>query len=501
MSVPAMQMHSTTTLAGLLQGIADAPEIEVHGIASDSRRLGPGFLFLACQGIGSHGLDYLQQALDAGVCAVAWDSSTANEPNDIGVPTIAIENLSEKLGEIANRFYGYPSKSLKTVGVTGTNGKTTVAWLLAQCLQQLDQRCAYLGTLGYGIDELQSGAGMTTPAAIEMHGTLSGFVEQGATHAAIEVSSHALSQKRIDGVAFDAVLFTNLTRDHLDYHGDMRSYFEAKARLFLDYEAEARIVNLDSDFGIKLAARCGQNVVTVSTNFDRVANGRPYLFVRSVVASAKGSDVSFISSWGDGRFVLPMPGDFNVANAAIVLAYLLNKGIDFQQACEVFSLLEAPPGRMQRVASAGSAIYVDYAHTPDAIESALRALRPHCRGKLWCVFGCGGDRDSGKRPLMGRLAERLADHVVVTSDNPRNEDPQKIIDEIVAGFNQADHAIVIEDRAAAIAWAIANAGATDAVLVAGKGHENYQEIAGQRVSFSDLAIAAAAASAREVPHD
>ncbi len=501
MSVPAMQIQSSTNLAELLCGIADAPAITVHGIASDTRRLGPGFLFLACKGIGSHGLDYLQQARHAGVCAVAWDSSTASEPDDIGVPMIAIECLSEKLGEIANRFYGHPSKFLKTVGVTGTNGKTTVAWLLAQCLQQLDQRCAYLGTLGCGIDELQGGAGMTTPAAIEMHGQLASFIEQGATHAAVEVSSHALTQRRIDGVAFEAVLFTNLTRDHLDYHGDMRIYFEAKARLFLDYETDARIVNLDSEFGTELAARCGQDVITVSTNFDRVANGRPYLFVRSVVANATGSDISFTSCWGDGRFALPMPGDFNVANAAIVLAYLLNKGVDFQQACDVFELLDAPPGRMQRVPSSGASIYIDYAHTPDAIESALRALRPHCRGKLWCVFGCGGNRDNGKRPLMGELAERLADRVVVTSDNPRNEDAQSIIDEVVAGLSQADRAIVIEERAAAIAWAIASAGATDAVLIAGKGHEDYQEIAGERVPFSDFAIAAAAASARGVAHD
>ena len=356
----------------------------------------------------------------------------------------------------------------------------------------LSKRCAYLGTLGHGVDELQCDADMTTPATIEMHERLAGFLAQGASHAAIEVSSHALSQHRIDGVCFDAVLFTNLTRDHLDYHGDMRSYFEAKARLFLDYEVNARIVNLDSEFGTELAARCGQEVITVSTNFDRVANGRPYLFVRSVVATATGSDIAFISSWGDGKFRLLMPGNFNVANAAIVLAYLLQKGFDLQQACDVFELVSAPPGRMQSVPSAGPAIYIDYAHTPDAIESALRALRPHCRGKLWCVFGCGGDRDRGKRPLMGRLAERLADKIVVTSDNPRNESPAAIIDEVVAGLSRADNAIVIEERAAAIAWAIANASPADTILVAGKGHENYQEIGGRRLPFSDFAVASAA---------
>jgi len=497
MSVPAMQMNPSPLLSELLHGFADAPDLPVSGIASDSRQLKSGFLFLACDGISSHGLDYLDEARSAGVCAVAWDASTAKEPADIGVPVIAIENLAAHLGEIANRFYGNPSSHLKTVGVTGTNGKTTVAWLIAQCLHQLDVRCAYVGTLGFGIDELQGVEGMTTPAAVELHGHLAEFNEQGATHAAIEVSSHALSQGRVDGVQFDAVLFTNLTRDHLDYHGDMQSYFESKTKLFLEHTANRKIINLDSEFGTELAARCGQDVVTVSTHFDRVANGRPYVFVRSVVANESGSDVTITSSWGDGKFTLPLPGDFNVANAVIVLAYLLTTGIQLEQACDVLQLVDAPPGRMQQVSTAGSTIYIDYAHTPDAIESALRALRPHCRGKLYCVFGCGGDRDTGKRPLMGKLAERLADRVVITTDNPRHEDPQQIIDGILAGFSSADDATVIEERAAAIAWTIANAGPTDVVLIAGKGHEDYQEVGSERHAFSDHALAVAAARMKE----
>jgi len=497
MSVPAIQMSLSPTLSELLHGLADAPELPISGIASDSRQLKNGFLFLACEGVSSHGLDYLSEARNAGVCAVAWDASTASAPADIGVPMIAVENLAAHLGEISKRFYGDPYSKLKTVGVTGTNGKTTVAWLIAQCLHQLDARCAYLGTLGYGIDELQGAEGMTTPAAVDLHGHLADFVEQGATHAAIEVSSHALSQRRVDGVQFDAVLFTNLTRDHLDYHGDMQSYFESKALLFLEHVANCKIINLDSEFGTKLAARCGQDVVTVSTHFDRVANGRPYVFVRSVVPNENGSDVTITSSWGDGKFTLSLPGDFNVANAAIVLAYLLTTGTSIEQACDVLQLVDAPPGRMQRISTTGSALYVDYAHTPNAIESALRALRPHCNGKLWCVFGCGGDRDTGKRPLMGKLAERLADRVVITTDNPRHEDPQQIIDEILTGFSRADDATVIEDRAAAIAWTIANAGPTDVVLIAGKGHEDYQETGSERHAFSDYALAVAAAKIKE----
>ncbi len=497
MSVPAIQMQTNPTLAELLDGFADAPDTPVTGISSDSRKLNSGFLFLACAGVSSHGLDFLRQARDAGVSAVAWDSSTSAAPDDIGVLTIAVENLATHLGEVANRFYGDPSSSVKTIGVTGTNGKTTVAWMLAKCLNLLDQPCGYVGTVGVGVDDLLIAEGMTTPAAVELHGHLADFVDAGASHAAIEVSSHALSQRRVDGVQFDAALFTNLTRDHLDYHGDMLSYFESKARLFLEHPVEKRIINLDSEFGTELAARCGQNVITVSTKFDRVANGRPFVFVRSVVANEQGSEITITSSWGDGKFTLPLPGDFNVANAAIVLAYLLTSGIALQQACDVLQLIDAPPGRMQRVPTTGSSIYVDYAHTPNAIESALRALRPHCRGKLWCVFGCGGDRDAGKRPLMGKLAERLADEVVITSDNPRSENPAKIIDETLAGFGNVDTAIVIEDRAAAIAWTVANAGASDVVLIAGKGHEDYQEVDGECRPFSDYALAIAAAKSKE----
>lgn len=336
---------------------------------------------------------------------------------------------------------------------------------------------------------------MTTPAAVELHGRLAEFVEHNAGYAAIEVSSHALSQGRVDGVRFEAALFTNLTRDHLDYHGSMQDYFESKARLFLECGARHRIVNLDTEWGTQLAARCGQDVVTVSTNFDRVANGRPYVFVRSVVASERGSDIAFTSSWGDGRFTSPLPGDFNVANAVIVLALMLELGISPEDACDVLTRVSAPPGRMQRVKADGPSVFIDYAHTPNAIEVALRALRTHCRGKLWCVFGCGGDRDKGKRPLMGRSAERFANRIVVTSDNPRNEPQAKIIDEIVAGLAHPQRATVIEDRAAAIAWAVAEADVADVVLIAGKGHENYQEVGDERRPFSDYAIAEAALAA------
>jgi len=496
MSMPVEHMPRALTLADLLRGIADAPALPVRGIASDSRELREGYLFLAVQGQTSHGLDYLAQARAAGACAVAWDTSTASDPGDAGLPLIAVRDLGLKVGEIADRFFGHPSARLDVIGVTGTNGKTTVAWMIAQAGELLGEPCGYLGTLGHGVGEVEGAEGMTTPPAVELHRRLARFADLGAVSAAIEVSSHALSQRRVDGVRFGTAIFTNLSRDHLDYHPDIADYFASKARLFLDYAPQHRIVNVDSHYGVRLASLCGPDVVTVSTKFDRIANGLPFVSVRSVVANAMGSEVEFASSWGNGRFSLHLPGDFNVANAAAVLALLLIKGVAPEQACDLMSQLQAPPGRMQRVATDGPAVFVDYAHTPAALEGALRALRAHCTGKLWCVFGCGGDRDRGKRPQMGKAAERQCDHVVLTTDNPRSEDPARIVDEILAGMARPGRAVVIEDRSAAIAWTVASAADDDVVLVAGKGHETYQEAGGKRVALSDYSIARQALAAR-----
>jgi len=499
MSMPAEHLMTKPTLAELLRGFADAPAIPVEGISSDSRSLKPGYLFLACGGETSHGLDYSADAVTAGVTAIAWDSSTASGPDcEIGVPIVAVPDLANHLGEIANRFYDRPSQAVRVVGVTGTNGKTTVAWLIAQCCERLEQTCGYVGTLGSGVGDIAGAEGMTTPGSIELHGRLAEFRDAGAVWAAVEVSSHALAQNRVDGIAFDTVLFTNLSRDHLDYHGDMRSYAQAKGRLFLDCGAQHRIINLDSEFGMQLAGQCGQDVVAVSTTSERAANGRPHVFVRSVVATDCGSRVGVSSSWGDGEFDLPLAGDFNVANAVIVLALLLQQGVAMEKACDVLATVSAPPGRMQRVAAESESppVYVDYAHTPAAIEVALQALKAHCKGKLWCVFGCGGDRDSGKRPQMGKMAERCADQLVVTSDNPRSEEPSAIIAEVVAGLTRPDLATIIEDRAAAIAWAIREAAADDIVLIAGKGHENYQLLGDERIDFSDYGAALANLAAR-----
>ena len=491
MSMPAEHMTSATTLDALLDGMAEAPAMQVAGIAIDSRKVQPGDAFLAVQGATNHGLDFLDDIVERGAVAIVYDASTAGDvPADARLPLIAVENLADKLGDIANRFFGEPSRDVNVVGVTGTNGKTTVAWLIAQCFERLGMPCAYSGTLGYGVSELESDDDMTSPDVVENHRRLARFRELGASHAAVEVSSHALDQARTAGITFDATLFTNLTRDHLDYHGGMREYGEAKAKLFVEYPARVRIVNLDTDFGTELASRCRKDVITVSTRFDRVANGRPYVFVRGVVAKGFGSEVRIASSWGEATLSVPLAGDFNVANAVLVLAYLLACDVPLADAARALSDVSAPPGRMQWVrAASGPTVFVDYAHTPNALAVALKALRPHAKSRLWCVFGCGGDRDTGKRPQMASIAERHADRVVVTSDNPRTEDPAAIIDDIVAGFSNPGRATVIEDRAAAIAWAIENASSDDVVLIAGKGHEDYQIIGDDRIGFSDYGAA------------
>lgn len=497
MSMPAESLKPRATLDLLLQGIVEAPAIPLSGISSDSRKLEEGDVFIACQGRTSHGLDYLQQAIDAKVAAVVWDSASREAPL-ADIPMIPVAGLGRHLGTLANRFFDTPSERLKVTGVTGTNGKTTVAYLIMQGLHLLGQKCAYIGTLGSGIDEISSTDGMTTPACIELHRQLANFYDAGATYAAIEVSSHALEQYRVDGVHFDTAIFTNLSRDHIDYHGNMRAYAATKARLFLDYDVRNRIVSLDTEYGQEIAERCGLNVVTVSTRFDRAANGRPYVFVRAVVASERGSRVSVMSSWGAGEFLLPLPGDFNVANAVEVLAALLDWNVPMDDACEVLGKMSAPPGRMQRVRpdtdAVLPAVFVDYAHTPASLEATLRALRQHCKGQLWCVFGCGGDRDRGKRALMGKIAARYADQAVVTNDNPRSEPPAEIIAGILEGMGE--DTVVIEDRGAAIAHAISAASDGDVILIAGKGHEEHQIIGERRLKFSDSDVAGANLLAR-----
>ena len=497
MSMPAEHLTAHMTLDRLLERLAAAPAIPVADITVDSRSVRPGSVFIATAGATRHGIDFLAQARDAGAVACIYDSSTAGKvPASFDIPLLPVAALAEHLGDIANRFFDAPSEQVDVIGVTGTNGKSTVAWMLARCLKTLGHSCGYAGTLGYGVGDIRASSAMTTPDVVETHRRLASFRDDGASHAAIEVSSHALDQRRVSGVRFDAALFTNLSRDHLDYHADMQAYGEAKARLFVEHRANSRIVNIDSDFGGRLAARCGNDVITVSARFDREADNRQHVIVRGATTRPGGSDIRVESSWGVAEFFLPMPGDYNVANAALALAYLLVDGAELRAACDALQCMESPPGRMQRVNAPGPRTYIDYAHSPDALDVALHALRAHGTGKLWCVFGCGGDRDRGKRPEMGAIAERLADHAVVTSDNPRGESPADIIDDILGGMRKPENATAIEDRAAAIDWAIAHADDDDQILIAGKGHEQFQVVGSEAIPFSDYAVAKQSLNAR-----
>jgi UDP-N-acetylmuramoyl-L-alanyl-D-glutamate--2,6-diaminopimelate ligase len=497
MNVAAERILQQFPLDQLLKGIAPAPSIQVHGLCSDSRKLTAGDVFVALEGAAFHGLDFLQQALDAGAAAVLFDPSTAAaDPRELNIPLIPVAGLAAHLGEIANRWFDTPSAAMAVTGVTGTNGKTTVAFLIAQCRQLLRDRAAYIGTLGAGIDELSSGD-MTTPACIDLHEMLAGFRDARATHVALEVSSHGIQQGRINGVQFDSAVFTNLSRDHIDYHGDMESYGNTKARLFLERSLNHCIINIDSDFGQKLATRCGENVVLVSARGNADTGSRSKVIVRHMAPIEHGFKVSLATSWGETSFLLPLYGEFNVSNAAAVLALLLAQGVSIENASDALQNVSAPQGRMQRLPhSAMPAVFVDYAHTPAGLEAALLALKSHCSGKLWCVFGCGGERDQGKRAMMGEIAERIADRTVVTNDNPRTEAPVAIIKQILAGM--VAPTVVIEDRATAIAYAIRQADDDDLILIAGKGHEQYQLIGNVRRPFSDYAIACANLSARQV---
>lgn len=489
MSVAMKTVDTPTSLQQLL-GRSDVPLLDVSGIALDSRRVQAGDVFFACKGRSGHGLRYAQQAINLGCAAIVFDPDGVDAPAELSVPTIAEPGLAEHLGIVADRFFGYPSKSVDVIGITGTNGKTTVAWMLADCLRRLGKRCAYSGTLGFGLESVSVSDGMTTPDVFEMHRRVAEARDAGAIAVAQEVSSHALDQGRVDEVRFRIAAFTNLSRDHLDYHDSMLAYEAAKQRLFTVHAPRIAVINVDSDAGRRLAELCAAPVVTVSTLPDASAS----VVVKTLAARASGFEIAFDSVYGSGQFELPLLGTFNVENAVVVLGILLAYGATAADAANVLGTIAPPPGRLQTIGKTEPAVVIDYAHTPDALESALKAVRPNTRGELWCVFGCGGDRDKGKRPMMASVAERFADRVIVTSDNPRSEAPAAIMNEIAAGFSTPVE--LIEDRLAAINRAVSHASRDDLILIAGKGHEQVQHVGTERLPFSDLAAASQAFAAR-----
>jgi len=473
----------------------------VTGLAADSRSLAAGEVFLAYPGSRRDGREFIRAALDREAAAVLWERGGFEWNPGWRVPNLGVEGLRGLAGHLAHEVYGRPSERLWTIGVTGTNGKTSCSHWIAQACSACGAKTAVIGTLGTGfLGELDAGVN-TTPDAVLLHRSLAGLLAQGAQGVAMEVTSIGLDQGRANGVAFGAALFTNLSRDHLDYHGDMESYARAKQRLFETPGLKHAVLNLDDVQGVRLARvltgrgvnRAGYSCfagVAARSGLERYAEAH------AIEVSSRGIAFSVESSWGTARIESALLGRFNVSNLLAVLTTMLVSGVPFDRATAALAGLEPVEGRMQRLGGAGKPVVViDYAHTPDALEKALVALKDVARGsggRLAVVFGCGGERDRGKRPLMGAVASRHADAILVTSDNPRGEDPAAIIAEITAAIPVPHDAI--EDRRAAIERAIASAGAADVVLIAGKGHETYQEIAGRRLPFSDALEAAQALS-------
>jgi len=496
-------------------------ELGIKRLATDSRQVRRGDTFVAYPGEIRDGRDYIPQAIANGAASVLWESgdfvwNPAWRAAHLGVP-----NLRRHAGEIASHVYGSPSARLCMIGVTGTNGKTSCSQWIAQALTRAGRKCAVIGTLGHGFPGKLEPLTNTTPDAVWLHAALSGFLKRGAHCASMEVSSHGLAQDRLSGVEFDVVLLTNLTRDHLDYHGTMRSYRATKAKLFRWPSLKWAVLNLDDKFGVELAARMPRSDLSVlGYGFGGMpaARGRKLLRVQggNLHVGADGLSFDVSTPWGSASLESRLIGRFNAANLLGSLATLLASEMSLEDSVQALQRVKAVPGRTERYGGGRRPlVVVDYAHTPDALEKILIALRELLGSgfgiqgselksrkrlanaqpatpnpQLTCVFGCGGDRDRGKRPLMGQVASRLADHVIITNDNPRGEDPFAIIADILEGV-ETEYAVV-PDRARAIRQAVAAAHRGDVVLIAGKGHERYQESGGARRPFSDAAVAQAA---------
>lgn len=477
-STPAADAQIASLLAKL--------PVRITRITSDSRDVRPGDAFAAYHGTNQDGRRFIADAIGRGAGAVLWDVQGFSWNREWNVPHLPVEQLKTQLGYIADRVYGHPSRELWMVGVTGTNGKTSCAHWIAAGLDAAGRRAAVLGTLGNGLWGSLAATANTTPDAAALHEMLRGFKSKGAQAVSMEVSSIGIDQGRVNGVSFDVALFTNLSRDHLDYHETLAAYGAAKAKLLSWPGLRVGIVNADDSFGQSLidAARVkGRKVLTYGFGAADIVGAQ-------LTAGASGLAFAVETPWGKGEIYTTLIGSFNAANLLGVLGTLLVSGVALEGALRCLASVEPPPGRMQRLGGQDAPLVViDYAHTPDALEKVLTALRSAVGegGELVCVFGCGGDRDRGKRPQMGRIAATLADRVVVTSDNPRGEDPGAIVSEVVHGIRETgNRRYAVElDRAAAIAAAIGEAGTGDVVLLAGKGHETYQEDAGGRHPFLD----------------
>jgi UDP-N-acetylmuramoyl-L-alanyl-D-glutamate--2,6-diaminopimelate ligase len=485
-------MNRAMTLAQLAGGLFDVSGYEtvlVSGLSCDSREITHGDAFIAVQGFTAHGLSYLN-AEQVSKAAIVLYEAPAPTNSDLPANALSVPNLKNLQAKLADCFFGSPSKQLNMVGVTGTNGKTSSVQLIAEAYSLLGKMAGTIGTLGAGlVGQLKSGE-RTTPDVIAVHRAIADMRDAGAQLVAMEVSSHALDQGRVDEVHFDTAVFSNLTLDHLDYHGSMQNYFAAKAKLFTWPGLRHAVINIDDTYGEQLFDQAHDGLNYISTSSKQ--HNKATLRAEQIALSLSG--MRFILVYEDQQALVnsPLLGRFNVDNLLAVAGVLLVNGLTLQQVANVLGRLSPVGGRMSRLGGEQGLplVVVDYAHTPDALEQALKTLRDHSQARLICVFGCGGDRDRSKRPLMAAIAEQLANVVWLTDDNPRTESGDAIVAEIYAGFRQPSSVHIQRNRRLAIKEAIATANATDIVLIAGKGHETYQEQDGIKSPFDDRAIAA-----------
>ncbi len=494
----ASAVQSSMRLSRLLEGLASVAaqnDPVINGVALDSRRLQAGDLFIALSGARCHGREYINDAVQAGAAAILLEADSQQVGGFPGaVPVITLSDLRQQVGEIAARFYQHPSRTLRLMGVTGTNGKTSVCQMLAYSLQKLQHNspCGVIGTLGYGLYGECEPAANTTPDAITLNQLLTDMLARGARHTVMEVSSHGLQQGRVSALHFDTAIFTNLSRDHLDYHGNMHAYGLAKKALFQMPGLRNAVINLDDAFGRELLENLSSEVRVFAYSMQRdVQFARPYCeqMVHAQLVSSSREGLQLMLQAGDQEASLTtrLIGEFNTSNLLACVAALLSQ--DFELVDIVLALETVPvvPGRLEVVPGEAQQplVIVDYAHTPDGLKQALGTLRKVCTGRLICVFGCGGDRDRGKRPLMGKIGAELADHLILTNDNPRSENPARILSDITSGITDLIAVEQIPDRSDAIRAAITQANAQDVVLIAGKGHEDYQIVGDEVLAFSD----------------
>lgn len=495
----AEKMNFYKSLSELLNGLANVDvSINVSGVAIDSRQVKSGDLFMAYRGTVVNGIDYIDNAIRAGAVVVLVDEDEEFSPGSISVPVVKVNNLRKQAGNIISRFYDEPSKQIEVIGVTGTNGKTTVSYMIAQVLFMLGKQSAVIGTIGNGPFGKVESANTTTPDPVKLHSLFSSWINE-IDSVVMEVSSHALDQGRVAGTEFDTAIFTNLSRDHLDYHKSFEEYAGAKFQLFKSFGLKRVVVNIDDDYGVQLINTLPENlkVIAYSTKVKQPEINRKNVesvFCEKIETDQLKTKLIIQSPWGSISIQTNLLGTFNIENILAAFSSLCASGLPVEKVAKALSEFSGVPGRMeyfsyQSKTNSKPLLVVDYAHTPDALEKALSSLRPYCAGKLYCVFGCGGDRDTGKRSEMGAIAESLSDQIVLTNDNPRTEAEEKIVDNILEGIKDKSKVVIKYDRSDAIINTFLNASADDVILIAGKGHETTQQIGTTLLPFSDRELA------------